>query len=214
MKFIKLTLAVLLAAGLSACASVEQVTRTAPAEFAVSAAPQTSFNVQSVKVTVARDLSVSEANRYYPVADIVWRGDLPGDRHQQVADMFQTGMDRGARALKGQKNVVVDIDVLRFHSLTEKARYSVGGVHSIKFAMTVFDAETGEIIVDRRLINADLDAFGGRKALAAERRGLTQKVRITSHLAGVLQREMTLHLLDNEFVEELPAVGRSDVSPI
>lgn len=40
-------------------------------------------------------------------------------------------------------------------------------------------------------IKADLEAFGGQKAIRAEAQGLTQKVRITSHLAHVIQTQLT-----------------------
>ena len=47
------------------------------------------------------------------------------------------------------------------------------------------------MIVPIRTVKADLDAFGGQQALQAEARGLTQKVRITNHLAEVIRQELT-----------------------
>ena len=41
-------------------------------------------------------------------------------------------------------------------------------------------------------IKADLVGYGGAKALQAEARGLTQKYRITQHLARVVRDEMSL----------------------
>jgi len=85
----------------------------------------------------------------------------------------------------------IDIVVERFHSLTEKARYTVGGVHSIRFRMIVRDATTGKALSEPRVVRADLDAFGGQQALNAQARGLTQKVRITNHLAEVIRQELS-----------------------
>ncbi len=88
--------------------------------------------------------------------------------------------------------VVVEIEVQRFHALTEKTRYSVGGIHSIEFTMTIRDPQTGAVIRGPREIKADLVGYGGSKALQAEARGLTQKYRITQHLAKVVRDEMSL----------------------
>jgi hypothetical protein len=191
MKSFKLLFAGLALAALSACGSTDSVSRNVSLEFAVASAPAASFTIDQLNISVPETLTVSEAHLLYPVADIVWRGDLPGDRHEQVLDIFETGMNRGATAFQGKDHVTVDVTVVRFHSLTERARYSYGGVHSIKFAMTVRDTKTGEIFMDGKIVRADLEGYGGAAAVEAERRGLTQKVRITSHLAGVLQRELT-----------------------
>ncbi|MEY8098554.1 DUF6778 family protein [Falsihalocynthiibacter sp. S25ZX9] len=190
MKSIKAICVVAVALTLSACAGTEQVSRGTTPAFPVVMAPAV-FSVDAVNVIVPESLKVSEAHLFYPFADIVWRGDVLGDRHDQVASIFTTGMGRGAKAFSGKRHVVVDIQVLRFHSLTERARYSVGGVHSIKFVMNVRDSQTGALLMDSKVIKADLNGYGGARAVAAEQRGLTQKVRITSHIAGVLQRELT-----------------------
>jgi len=148
------------------------------------------YDVVGLSVTVPRTLEVSEENAYYPGADIVWRGEPLGDRHAQVEALFETGMSRGATALDGDRPVNVAIEVRRFHSVTEKARYTVGGVHSIRYVITVFDARTGQVIEGPRLIAADLEAFGGEDALAADRRGETQKKRVTDHLNREIQRQL------------------------
>lgn len=99
------------------------------------------------------------------------------------------GLTRGLTHLKGQRPVYFDIKVSRFHSLTEKARYSVGGVHNMIFTLTVMDAATGLALHGPVEIELDLKAYGGEQAFEAERRGHTQKVRVTSHLAGTMQRQ-------------------------
>ncbi len=194
MKMIKTLLAVAVAAGLSACAKPETVSRAAPAAGLIAAPiaeeAGRDYTVTEVKVNVSRDLSVSEANLYFPIADIVWRDDPLGDRHMQVARIMKNGMSTGAVALVGSRDVIVNVDVLRFHAVTEKARYTIGGVHSIKFRMSVIDAQTGEVIEAPRTVVADFDALGGAAAIKAEREGFGQKQRITAHMAGVIQREL------------------------
>ncbi|MEM6276611.1 MAG: DUF6778 family protein [Pseudomonadota bacterium] len=192
MRFISITA---VAASVSACSTFDPATRSAPLEVPGIQAVSPSFDVTELRVSVPRDLRVSEANVYYPIADIVWRGDPIGDRHVQVRDLMGEAMQRGTDQLEGVQPVSVEIDVTRFHSLTEKARYSVGGVHSIKFNMTVRDATTGAIIVPTRLVNADLSALGGRAAMEAERNGVTQKSRISNHLAHLIKQELSRPLM-------------------
>lgn len=194
------------ALGLSACAVVDTPTRNAPFEGIAPApltamvqgdAPHTiapgfaSFAPQEFRVTVPRDLVVSEENKYFPGGDIVWRGDAPGNRHEQIEAMFKTGADMVTAKVDGTRPVLVDIRVQRFHALTEKTRYTVGGIHSIKFVMTLLDPETGAVLRAPKLINADLVGYGGDQALEAEAKGMTQKVRITHHLARVIHDELT-----------------------
>lgn len=155
------------------------------------AAPLTDVHVEAISIAVPRSLTVSEANRYLPKGDIVWRGDPIGDRYAQVAAIFDAAMAKGAQSVKGATPVALDIKVTRFHALTEKARYSVGGVHNITFDLTLRDPGTGAVLAETRTVHADLDAFGGRAAIAADARGQTQKVRITNHLAEVIRQELT-----------------------
>jgi hypothetical protein len=196
--------------GLSACASVKSVdsnadfataTRAAPVDASVAAptsdagvlAPDLIGNLKvvSLNVDVPQSLVVSEANRYLPSGDIVWREDPIGDRHAQVKAILEAGLTAGAAPLNGEREVVVDIVLTRFHALTEKARYTVGGLHNIKFGMRVRDAATGEVLMGPKHVNASLDALGGTAAIQAENRGITQKVRITNHLAQVIRKELS-----------------------
>ena len=197
----------LAAASLSACATPNSVTRTAPPVLPEAAervavpeagtgiaVPQITapVRIDAVVVNVPRTLEVSEANRYLPKGDIVWRGDAPGDRHAQVQAIFEEAMLRGAQAFDGPRSVELLIEVTRFHALSEKARYTTGGVHNIEFTMALADPDTGEIVAPWRAVVADLDGFGGDAAIEAERIGQTQKVRITDHLARVLREEVSL----------------------
>lgn len=148
------------------------------------------YAVQDIEVIVPEELRVSEANTYYPNADIVWRGDVPGDRHAQIKAIFETAFRSSAPKLGKGVPADVKIEVIRFHSLTEKTRYTFGGVHSIKFRLTVLDPETGAEL-ENRVIDADLKAYGGTQAVAMEAKGVTQKKRITQHLSNVLVQELT-----------------------
>ncbi|MGH1330566.1 MAG: DUF6778 family protein [Paracoccaceae bacterium] len=188
--------------GVSACQMNETATATraapldAPVMSAAPAAPAMAtvaapdYKVAAINVDVPRTLKVSEANMFYPIADIVWRGDAYGDRYEQVEAIFNEGLSKGAAQLAGAQDVVVDVEVIRFHSLTERTRYTVGGTHSITFAMTVRDAKSGSVLRPRHIIKSDLKGFGGNAAVIAERMGQTQKVRITDHLARILSEEL------------------------
>ena len=198
MKRVRLIAAIALGLGVSACGSVETVSRNAPFEATpgqipggiVASAP--SFSLAEIDVQVPTTLKVSEANRYYPGGDIVWRGDAYGNRYEQVQAIFEESVRLGGGDLDGAMPVKVNIEVKRFHALTEKTRYSVGGVHSIEFVMTITDPVTGAVLRGPKEIKADLVGYGGAKALQAEAHGLTQKYRITQHLARVVRDEMSL----------------------
>ncbi len=197
MKHARIILALTAAFGLTACGGMDVATRNAPLESApLAAVDQTkpvaaSVNVVDYKISVPRSLKSSEANMYYPVGDIVWREDPLGDRHAQVAAIFDQSLKSAqAEMVTGALPVKVDITVKRFHALTQKTRYTVGGVHSIAFEMTVTDPVTGAIIVPTHEVHANLKGYGGTKALMAESKGLTQKVRITKHLANMIEQEL------------------------
>lgn len=193
------------------CASTGEVSRNAPIDSTTLlapgqvqpaslpgdiAAPKTGLaalgplHVTGVRVSVPRSLEVDERNRYYPSGDIVWREDPIGDRHEQVAVIVRDALEAGTSPLKEGRAVTLDVEVSRFHALTEKARYTFGGVHAIQFSYVLRDADTGAALIKPRFIRADFDALGGSAAIAAEAKGITQKVRITQHLAQVISEEL------------------------
>ena len=191
MRLAKLTAALMLGPGLSACASVDTATRNAPIEAPALRPAAVPLDVREVRVRVPRSLHVSEANRYLPGGDIVWREDRPGDRHAQVAAILQAALEQGVAALpEGAVPVVLDVELSKFHALSEKARYTIGGVHAIQFTYTLRDPETGAALTEPKFVKADFRALGGQAAISAERRGITQKVRITGHLARVIRTEL------------------------
>lgn len=191
MKRINILISGIFALSLTACSLTSPTSRSNDIEAPIFASnPDVNYNIRDVRVSVPGTLSVSEANVYYPIADIVWRGDAYGERHKQVELLVDEAMTRGLHTLDGARAIYVDIEIKRFHSLTERAHYTVGGVHSIKFLLSLRDVKTGAVISPPRLVNADFKAFGGTRAVAAEHNGQTPKVRIMSHLAGVIQQEV------------------------
>ncbi|MGC1506159.1 MAG: DUF6778 family protein [Sulfitobacter sp.] len=204
----KIAVAMVLGTSLAACSNIPDITsRNAPFEPVSGAATpvaasvsqarqmppstkQLPVSITAINVNVPRTLTASEANRYYPKADIVWRGDPIGDRHVQIAQIIDTAFHTGTADMSGPTGVVLDVEVVRFHSVTEKARYSVGGVHNIVFKLTVRRATTGEALGQTRLIKADLPALGGSAAIEADRNGQTQKVRVSDFLAQTIRQEL------------------------
>lgn len=199
MKLLKTGLALGLVAGLAGCADVTQgslqetATRSAAAGQSVPAEESVplSFSVRNVIVDVPKSLEVSEKNSYYPGGDIVWREDPLGDRHAQVKTIVETALRKGVAPLNGAVRVDLRVQVTKFHALTQKARYTTGGVHAIQFYVELIDVNTGTPLGEPHFVNADFDALGGDEALQAEAQGITQKVRITEHLAQVIQVELT-----------------------
>ncbi len=187
----------LLALTISGCAVVDTPTRAASLQTPglATTAPQTEirdYRIEDINVRFPEGLRISEANSFYPLADIVWRGDPYGDRLEQIQAIFVEAFEQGTAEADGAQRVDVDILVKRFHSLTERTRYSVGGTHSIKFEMTVRDAATGEVLEGPRMIDGDLVGLGGQAAIAAEREGRGQKWRIIQHLSMLAERQLGL----------------------
>lgn len=168
---------------LSACGGTWETAYTG-----VAASDSRNWRVSKININVPRSLSVSEENTYAPEADIVWRGEPEGDRHTQVAQIFYDSARAGTLALRGSRPVTLDITVHGFHALSDKARtqLSSSGVHNIIFDMTV-RASNGTILAQEQNVQADLIAYVGEQAKAAEEQGITQRVRIVHHLTNVIQ---------------------------
>lgn len=200
MKTAKLTLAVVLVGLVAGCSGFDAASRNTAYQpplaqaFAMSdpafGTVLPAYRVDEINVVVPQELIVSEANVYYPNGDIVWHGDPAGDRHEQVKAVLDTAFARGTDAMQGNVPVRVDVTLERFHALTPRTRYTVGGVHSIRFKLEVRDAESGLLLEEPRSVKANLKAFGGQRAIDAERQGQTQKVRIIDHLSSVIEAEL------------------------
>lgn len=186
MKRIYMTPALIVAAllGLSACSAPFDVTRNAPFAPATSAleAPIQNLSVVTLRIDVPRTLTVSEANSIRPAAHIVWREDPIGDRHAQVETILRSALTPVLQPREGATPVIVALEVQRFHALTERARYTIGGSHEIEFTMTIAHAETGEVLSGPRTVDLTFRAAGGQAALNEEAAGITQRVSITERL--------------------------------
>jgi hypothetical protein len=167
------------------------------------------YAVQGVNVIVPPELRASEANAYYPLADIVWRGEPVGNRHQQVRQIFDEALGSATAGMTNGRAAIVDVTVTRFHCLTEKTRYSVGGTHSMHFTLTVRDAVTGQVIDGPRPVVADVKAAGGSRALAEDAAGRTQRVVVMERLVYVLRRELSGPVANTARA----VVSRADVAP-
>lgn len=205
--------------GLAACATPDTATRGAsvdPSGLTSEAAADPAmiapdYNVVSIRIDVPRNLKVSEANSFFPLADIVWHGEPLGDRYQQVQAIYEEAFAAGTADLNGARDVVVEATITRFHALTLKARYTTGGMHTLHFVLTVRDAETGEILDGPRNVVADVAGSGGEKALAEEAAGITQKVVIEQRLAQVIRDELTAPVAAADLGEAM--LSRQDFSP-
>jgi hypothetical protein len=164
------------------------------------------YDVQAVTVIVPSELRASEANVFYPLADIVWRGEPLGNRHAQVRQIFVDAASAATGGMTRGRPAIVELNVTRFHSVTEKTRYSVGGVHSMKFTITVRDAQSGAVIDGPREVVADVKAVGGARALAEDAAGRTQRVVVMERLVYVLRRELSAPMQ--------AAVARAETAPV
>jgi hypothetical protein len=183
--FIKSALIVAAALGLSACATPFDVSRDASLNTIAAAVtvPTENWSFVGVEIIVPRTLTVSEANSIKPRADIVWREDPVGDRHAQVEALMSEALAPVLRPRDGAETpVIVTLQLTRFHAMTERARYTIGGEHEIEFVLTVRHAETGAILSGPRDVDLTFRAYGGSQAIEAEAQGITQRVRITQRL--------------------------------
>ncbi|MCC6007455.1 MAG: hypothetical protein JJU40_07240 [Rhodobacteraceae bacterium] len=158
-----------------------------PADRAAQAWPEsTQWHVTDVRVTVPEALSVSEENAFFPDADIVWRCSPGGDRHAQITALMERALRQGAAHLDGPEPVRLEAVVSRFHGVSQRTRYTFGGVHDIRFALSVHSARTGAPLGPEIAVHTRLRALSGARAIEADARGETQTARVTRHVAAVV----------------------------
>jgi hypothetical protein len=150
----------------------------------VADVPRQNWDFAELVVNVPRTLSVSEAHGIKPRADIVWREDAPGDRYVQVEGIMRDALAPALRSMQGDVPVQVVVELTRFHALTERSRYTIGGQHEIEFVYLVRHAETGALLAGPEAVDLTFRAYGGQRAVEAEQQGITQRVRITERLVG------------------------------
>lgn len=143
------------------------------------------WRLAGVRVSVPQTLTVSEAKKLLPNADIVWREDPPGDRHAQVGKIIQTAVQSGAQGLRGPRPVIIEVTVTRFHALTFEAELSANdwGVHNIDFTARVLDAGSGAVLLPATAIRAEFPALSGTRMSEARSRGVPQKSMIIGHVS-------------------------------
>jgi hypothetical protein len=200
------TLIIVAVLGLSACATPSDVSRNAAfdAITPVIEAPTQDWSITAYEITVPRTLSVSEANSIKPASDIVWRGEPLGDRYEQVERIFDEALAGVMLPREGAMTpVVVSIEMTRFHALTERARYTIGGEHEIEFILTVRHAETGAILSGPRSVDLTFRAHGGQAAIEAEAQGITQRVRILGRIQDWARTEFPTPFSDFISVAEV-----------
>jgi hypothetical protein len=224
MNALKTLLSLGLALGLSACVQPDTAARSASGPSEVTVATQNStaqvaigqkvaipLNVVDVRIVVPTSLRVSEAETYYPDADVVWRGEPRANRLEQVERIMSEAADRGTSGLKSGLPVIAEIQVTRFHCVTEKTRNTIGGTHSMHFILTIRHAETGEVLDGPRPVVADTKASGGAKAIAEDYAGRTQRVVVVERLTQVIYSELKALKVDpGKFGL---AVSMSEVNP-
>jgi hypothetical protein len=161
------------------------------APIAQAALADARFTVTSVDVIVPETLRVSEANSFYPNADVVWRGEPQGDRLAQIKSIVEEGLTAGIANLATGPKAVLSVQLERFHALTEKARFSVGGVHDVVFVLTMLDAKTGAVLEGPRRVEIAIKAAGSDVAIAEDAAGRTQRVVIVEGVAEAIRRELS-----------------------
>lgn len=137
---------------------------TLPTKTSIKSSQSIAWHIQDVRVNVSETLKVSEAHLYLPDADIVWREDPFGDRRAQVKNIIDMAASQAVLNMDGTNPVYLDIEVKKFHALSQKARATVGGRHWIQLEICIRDVTTDVELVDPIPIDIKLKAFGGRKA--------------------------------------------------
>jgi hypothetical protein len=157
-----------------------------------SQASVASWSLADVIIEIPEGMPISEdASVRYPSPEtLVWWGDPPGDRKQQVRELFADAVRAGAiDAMVGTQPVIMKIKIDQFHAMTPKARATniQLGVHELRFDISVVDAASGKVLATEDDVNADFRAFSGAVAIEAERAGQGQKIRIQTRIAQVIR---------------------------
>ncbi|MEM1342437.1 MAG: DUF6778 family protein [Pseudomonadota bacterium] len=193
-QLLRVPIALALLGALAACqTNPEASARNVPiTQSAAGFAQPQDWSLNALAVVVPRSLTVSEENTIKPRADIVWREDPLGDRHQQVDDLMTAALNGALGGLRGSQPVNIEIQVVRFHALTERTRYSIGGEHEIEFILTVRDAATGDVLRGPRAVDVTFPGAGGDNAIAQEARGYFQRDAIRDRLVQWANAEFRL----------------------
>ncbi len=184
---------------LAACAAPDPAMRQAPmatapvaAGAAAVPAPAARWAVRAIAIDVPESLVVSESNSFFPIADIVWRGEPRGDRRAQVRAILAEAFGAAAAEGAGGTPAKVEISVRRFHGVTERTRYTVGGVLAVHLVMTFRDPASGAVLDGPRDVRIAVPMAGGARAIEEEARGLTQRIVAVEGLKAAALREFAV----------------------
>lgn len=136
------------------------------------------WRIADVQVDVPRSLTTSEANTIKPNVELLWQDEPRGDRYAQVRTILERPLRGLLPEFSGDRDVVLQLRVIRFHAQTPRVRNMFGGAHELEFTFALYDANTGALVYGPAYRDLTFTAYGGRNAVEAEARGLTQRVRI------------------------------------
>ncbi|MDW4550842.1 DUF6778 family protein [Defluviimonas sp. D31] len=167
---------------LAGCATQWSTDYAAPLDADVTR----SWRVTGVDVLVPDELTVSDENRLAPGADIVWHGDAPGDRREQVSAILADGIAKGAEGLGGDRPVKLEVVLNSFHGVTPITMVKApSAVYNIRYTIQAVDADTGAAVTEPATTDADLEANVGAALINSSLNGVDEKTRIREHLAAV-----------------------------
>lgn len=179
--------------GLAGCMDMPEASRNAVMDSQLVSPgieASRSYTVRDVHVVVPQSLTVSEANTIKPRADIVWRGDQGPDRHEQLRVLFEEAA-AGAEALRGDVPVNVEVELIRFHGLTQYTRYNFRGDYDILARITVTDAKTGAILEAPHEVHMLLPAMSPAQVVETESQGYTERMFVQDFLRDALTAELS-----------------------
>jgi hypothetical protein len=146
--------------------------------------------VVDVQAVVPRSLTTTTRNGQMPNVDLIWTEEGPGDTYAQIEAIMRETLAKAAThfhsSVKGSRPVILRTEQTQFHSLTQRARSNIGGIHNVDFILTVLDANTGEVLAGPAAIEADVKAYGGAAAQASIARGETMRSRIIDRVSLVI----------------------------
>ncbi|MEO1495154.1 MAG: DUF6778 family protein [Pseudomonadota bacterium] len=168
MRIIRFLVVALGLVGLAACG-----TPTGPVSSNVSG-----WSMQDINITFGPEISRTATGTEFS-SNFVWEGDGDGNRKKLVIALFEDAMqDIGREAMTGNRAVAMNVEVTRFHALTQASRLLCCGEHNIRANLSVTDAGSGEVLAEGEDIYLGRVALGGIPGLVAVAAGRDQRVRI------------------------------------
>lgn len=195
MQLIKAACACLLAAFVAGCTMSDDVTRNATVQLPLANVSESdqflpTYTVKDVRISVPLNLSVSEANSIKPRADIVWRGDLGFDRHEQLRVLFEEAAAEGAELMQGEVDVIVDLTITKFHGMTQHSRYAYKGDYDIHYTYVVREVGTERVIEGPTEIEVSLVSTP-EASIFMDASGYTERQYVKDYLIPLLTSTLT-----------------------